>query len=215
VTAKLTVALCDDHAMLRAGLRRLLGDEADLTVIGESGTAEEAVAMARLDKPDVFVLDVGLPGKNGIEAIRQIREVSPSTRILVLTMHDDVAYLREAFAAGASGYLVKRAADVELVLAVRAVAAGERYVHPSLGAALLEGTSILPGSSAGSQDQLSQREIEILRLLAVGHTNAEIARSLHLSVRTIETHRAHVQQKLGLRSRADLARYARERGLLG
>jgi len=215
VTAPLTVALCDDHAMLRAGLRRLLGDEADLAVIGESGTAEEAVAMARLEKPDVFVLDVGLPGKNGIEAIRQIREVSPSTRILVLTMHDDVAYLREAFAAGASGYLVKRAADVELVLAVRAVAAGERYVHPSLGAALLVGTASPAGSSAGSQDQLSQREIEILRLLAVGHTNAEIARNLHLSVRTIETHRAHVQQKLGLRSRADLARYARERGLLG
>lgn len=215
MTAPLTVALCDDHAMLRAGLRRLLGDEADLAVIGESGTAEEAVAMARLEKPDVFVLDVGLPGKNGIEAIRQIREVSPSTRILVLTMHDDVAYLREAFAAGASGYLVKRAADVELVLAVRAVAAGERYVHPSLGAALLVGTASPAGSSAGSQDQLSQREIEILRLLAVGHTNAEIARNLHLSVRTIETHRAHVQQKLGLRSRADLARYARERGLLG
>lgn len=211
----LTVALCDDHAMLRAGLRRLLGDEADLAVIGESGTAEEAVAMAQLEKPDVFVLDLGLPGKSGIEAIRQIREVSPSTRVLVLTMHDDVAYLREAFAAGASGYLVKRAADVELVLAVRAVAAGERYVHPSLGAALLEGAAMPPGSSAGSQDQLSQREIEILRLLAVGHTNAEIARNLHLSVRTIETHRAHVQQKLQLRSRADLARYARERGLLG
>jgi DNA-binding NarL/FixJ family response regulator len=211
----LTVALCDDHAMLRAGLRRLLGDEADLAVIGESGTAEEAVAMARLEKPDVFVLDLGLPGENGIVAIRQIREVSPSTRILVLTMHDDVAYLREAFAAGASGYLVKRAADVELVLAVRAVAAGERYVHPSLGAALLEATSAPPGSSGGSHDQLSQREIEILRLLAVGHTNAEIARNLHLSIRTIETHRTHVQQKLRLRSRADLARYARERGLLG
>jgi DNA-binding NarL/FixJ family response regulator len=199
--------------MLRSGLRRLLGDESDLSVIGESATAEEAVALALEERPDVFVLDLGLPGESGIVAIRQILAVSPSTRVLVLTMHDDVAYLREAFEAGASGYLVKRAADVELVLAVRAVAAGERYVHPSLGAALLEGLPTSPGSSGASQ-HLSQRESEILRLLAVGHTNVEIARDLNLSVRTVETHRSHVQRKLGLRSRAALARYAREHGLL-
>ncbi|MGH2690737.1 MAG: LuxR C-terminal-related transcriptional regulator, partial [Actinomycetota bacterium] len=159
------------------------------------------------------VMDLGIPGESGTSAIRRIREVSPSTRILVLTMHEDVVYLRDAFGAGASGYLVKKAADVELVLAVRAVAAGEQYVHPSLGAALLE-QSDTAASPKKSHPDLSQREVEILRLLAMGHTNAEIAGELFLSVRTIETHRAHVQQKIGLRSRADLARYAKEHGLL-
>lgn len=206
------VALCDDHAVVRSGLARIVADEPDLEVVGEAGTAEEAIAVARAERPDVFVMDLGLPGTSGIEATRRIAEASPPTAILVLTVHDDVAYLRKAFDAGARGYLVKDAADVELVLAVRQVASGEEYVHPRLGAALLG-----PGAAGrvvGPGGELSEREVEVLRLVALGHTNAEIAGELYVSVRTVETHRAHVQQKLGIKARADLVRYAREHGLL-
>lgn len=207
------VALCDDHAVVRSGLRHILDDEADITVVGEAGNAEEAVALAAAEHPDVFVMDLGLPGTSGIEATRQLRAVSGDTAVLVLTVHDDVAYLRRAFEAGATGYLVKDAADVELVMAVRHVAAGDQYVHPSLGAALLE-SEVVTAPPSGPGGALSEREVEVLRLVALGHTNADIAEALYLSVRTVETHRAHVQQKLGVRSRADLVRIARERGLV-
>ncbi|HEX6422508.1 MAG TPA: response regulator transcription factor [Acidimicrobiales bacterium] len=206
------VGLCDDHAVVRSGLRRIVADEPDLDVVGEAGTAEEAVALARAERPDVFVMDLGLPGASGIDATRRVREVSPETAVLVLTVHDDVGYLRKAFDAGARGYLVKDAADIELVLAIRQVAAGHQYVHPRLGAALLE-----PAAAAhvgGPGGELSERELEVLRLVALGHTNAEIAAALYVSVRTVETHRAHVQQKLGIKARADLVHYAREHGLL-
>lgn len=206
------VALCDDHAVVRSGLRRIVDDEADLDVVGEAGTAEEALAVARAERPDVFVMDLGLPGSSGIDATRRIAEASPSTAILVLTVHDDVAYLRKAFDAGARGYLVKDAADVELVLAIREVASGREYVHPRLGAALL--SPVAAGRVAGPGGELSEREVEVLRLVALGHTNAEIAGELYVSVRTVETHRAHVQQKLGIKARADLVHYAREHGLL-
>lgn len=212
MTDMIRVALCDDHAVVRSGLRRIVDDEPGFEVVGEAGTAEEAVAVARAERPDVFVMDLGLPGTNGIEATRQVAEVSPETAILVLTVHDDVAYLRKAFDAGASGYLVKDAADVELVLAIRQVAAGEEYVHPRLGAALLAPEA--SGRVAGPGGELSERELEVLRLVALGNTNAEIAAELYVSVRTVETHRAHVQQKLGVKARAELVRYAREHGLL-
>lgn len=207
------VALCDDHRVVRSGLRRILSDEPDIEVVGEAGDAEEAVALAAATHPDVFVMDLGLPGTSGIEATRQVRATSPATKVLILTVHDDVAYLRKAFDAGAHGYLVKDAADIELVLAVRHVAAGNEYVHPALGAALLA-----PGAAgprpAGPGGELSDRELEVLRLVALGYTNAEIATALYVSVRTVETHRAHLQQKLGLKARADLVRYARDVGLL-
>ncbi|MFP5327378.1 MAG: response regulator [Acidimicrobiia bacterium] len=206
------VALCDDHAVVRSGLARIVADEPGLEVVGEAGTADEAVAVARAERPDVFVMDLGLPGTSGIEATRQVVEVSPRTAILVLTVHDDVAYLRKAFDAGARGYLVKDAADVELVLAIRQVASGEEYVHPRLGAALLAPAAT--GRVVGPGGELSERELEVLRLVALGNTNAEIAAELYVSVRTVETHRAHVQQKLGIKARADLVRYAREHGLL-
>lgn len=210
---RLRVALCDDHAVVRSGLRRILEDEAGMEVVGEATTADEAVAVAISERPDVFVMDLTLPGKGGVAATRRIRELSPTTRVLVLTMHDDVAYLREAFAAGAAGYVLKSAADIELVQALQVVGAGGRYVHPTLGAALVE-----PPSSCAEdirpQGALSDREVEVLRLLALGHTNPEIASTLHLSVRTVETHRANLQQKLGVRTRAELARFARESGLL-
>ena len=206
------VALCDDHAVVRSGLARIVADEPGLEVVGQAGTAEEAVAVARAEHPDVFVMDLGLPGTSGIEATRRVVEVSPDTKTLVLTVHDDVAYLRKAFEAGARGYLVKDAADVELVLAIRQVAAGEEYVHPRLGAALLGPAAT--GRVAGPGGELSERELEVLRRVALGNTNAEIATELYVSVRTVETHRAHVQQKLGIKARADLVRYARDHGLL-
>ena len=212
MTDAIRVALCDDHAVVRSGLRRILDEEADLEVVGEAGTAEEAVAVAKAERPDVFVMDLGLPDASGVEATRRIAAVSPNTNILVLTVHDDVAYLRKAFDAGARGYLVKDAADVELVLAVRQVATGAEYVHPRLGAALLT-TSAAP-RVAGPGGELSERELEVLRLVALGYTNAEIAAELFVSVRTVETHRAHVQQKLGIKARADLVRYARDHGVL-
>lgn len=207
------VALCDDHAVVRSGLRRILADEADIDVVGEAGNATDAVAVAAAEHPDVFVMDLGLPGTNGIDATRQVLAASPATAVLVLTVHDDVAYLRRAFDAGARGYLVKDAADVELVLAVRRVASGDEYVHPSLGAALLapEAASARPSGPGG---ELSEREVDVLRMVALGHTNADIAAELYVSVRTVESHRAHVQQKLGLKARADLVRVARDFGLI-
>lgn len=207
------VALCDDHAVVRSGLRRILADEADIDVVGEAGTAEEAVALAGATTPDVFVMDLGLPGTSGIAATRDVVAASPATKVLVLTVHDDVAYLRKAFDAGARGYLVKEAADVELILAVRHVATGQEYVHPALGAALLAPGAPAP-RAGGPGGELSDRELEVLRLVALGHTNAEIAAELYVSVRTVETHRAHLQQKLGIKTRADLVRYARQIGLL-
>lgn len=207
------VALCDDHAVVRSGLRRILADERDIEVVGEAGTAEEAVVLAGATKPDVFVMDLGLPGTSGIAATREVVAANPSTKVLVLTVHDDLAYLRKAFEAGARGYLVKEAADVELILAVRHVASGQDYVHPALGAALLAPGATAP-RAGGPGGELSERELEVLRLVALGHTNAEIAAELYVSVRTVETHRAHLQQKLGIKTRADLVRYARQIGLL-
>lgn len=207
------VALCDDHAVVRSGLRRILADERDIEVVGEAGTAEEAVVLAGATKPDVFVMDLGLPGTSGIAATREVVAANPSTKVLVLTVHDDLAYLRKAFEAGARGYLVKEAADVELILAVRHVASGQDYVHPALGAALLAPGATAP-RAGGPGGELSERELEVLRLVALGHTNAEIAAELYVSVRTVETHRAHLQQKLGIKTRADLVHYARQIGLL-
>lgn len=207
------MALCDDHAIVRGGLRRILEEAEDIVVVGEAGNAADAERVARAERPDVFVMDLGLPDANGIEATRRVRAASSGTAVLVLTVHDDVAYLRRAFEAGAVGYLVKDAADVDLVQAVRTVAAGGQYVHPSLGAALLapDAADVRLGGPGG---ELSEREVDVLRLVAFGMTNAEIAEQLFVSVRTVETHRAHIHQKLGVRSRAELVRVAREAGLL-
>ncbi len=211
------VALCDDHAMVRNGLRLILEGAADVEVVGEVGTAAGAVELADAERPDVFLLDLGLPDGSGIETTRRIREVSAETRVLILTMHDDVEYLRGAFDAGAAGYLVKEAANVELLLAVRSVASGHGYVHPRLGAALLAANPEGPSPEASGERpcrDLTPRERDVLRLLAAGHTNAEVASKLYLSPRTVETHRLRMQQKLGIRSRAELLRYARDEGLV-
>jgi len=206
------VLIVDDHALVRSGLRMLLEAEVDIEVVEEAGSADEGVRKTRLEKPDVVLLDVTMPGRSGLEAAPEILEAAKGVKILVLSMQDDPHYVREAFATGASGYLLKEAADAELVQAVRDVADGRRYVHPVLGARLAAAEA--EASAKAVADPLSDREREVLRLLALGHTNQEIARMLYISVRTAETHRAHIMQKLRLSTRAELVRYALAQGLL-
>jgi len=206
------VLVVDDHAVVRAGLRRVLDAEPDIETVGEAPTAERAVFEAMEHRPDVVLMDVVMPGKSGIEGMPALLQAVPETKVLILSMQDDPRYVREAFDAGASGYVLKEAADSEVVSAVRAVAAGERYVHPALGARLVAAEAA--ERKRAEVDPLSDREREVLRLLALGHTNQEIAKLLYISVRTAETHRAHIMQKLGLSSRAELVRYALSEGLL-
>ncbi len=206
------VLVVDDHAVVRTGLRRVLDAEADIETVGEAPNAERAVFEALESKPDVVLMDVVMPGKTGIEGLPALLQAMPDVKVLMLSMQDDPQYVREAFEAGASGYVLKEAADTDVVEAVRAVAGGERYVHPALGARLVAADS--EERKRAESDPLSDREREVLRLLALGHTNQEIAELLFISVRTAETHRAHIMQKLGLSTRAELGRYALEHGLL-
>ena len=206
------VLVVDDHAVVRAGLRRILDAEPDIETVGEAPNGDRAVFEAMDHKPDVVLMDVVMPGKSGIEATRAVLQAVPGTTVLILSMQDDPRYVREAFDAGASGYVMKEAADDEVVDAVRAVAAGQRYLHPALGARLLAAES--EERRRAAEDPLSEREREVLRLLALGHTNQEIAKLLYISVRTAETHRAHIMRKLDLSSRAELVRYALAEGLL-
>jgi two-component system response regulator NreC len=210
------VLVVDDHALVRSGLRRLLDAEADITVENEAGSAEQAVRMARMDKPDVVLLDITMPGRSGLEVAGEIKRAAPKAAILVLSMHDDSTYVREAFAQGASGYLLKEAADEELLTAVREVAAGHQYMHPMLGARLASAESLVDVQAAklAAANPLSERETEVLGLLAAGHTNQQIAKTLFISVRTAETHRAHIMQKLHLTTRSQLVHYALQHGLL-
>ena len=211
-TASIHVLIVDDHKLVRSGLRLLLEAEPDVSVDDEAGDAEQAIRLARLHKPDVVLLDVVMPGRSGLDAAPEILEAAPQAKILVLSMQDDPSYVREAFAVGATGYLLKDAADDELVQAVHEVAGGGRYVHPVLGARLAAAEA--EAKARAEADPLSEREREVLRLLALGHTNQEIAQLLFISVRTAETHRAHVMQKLRLSTRADLVRHALHHGLL-
>jgi two-component system response regulator NreC len=204
--------IVDDHAVVRSGLRLVLESEKDIEVVAEAADARDAVFEARAHHPDVILLDVVMPGRSGIEAIPDLLQESPESKVLVLSMQDDPAYVREAFVAGASGYVLKEAADAEVVAAVREVAGGQRYVHPALGARLVAAEA--EERVRAEADPLSEREHEILRLLALGHTNQEIAGQLYLSVRTVETHRAHIMQKLRIQTRAELVRYALEQGML-
>jgi two-component system, NarL family, response regulator NreC len=204
--------IVDDHAVVRSGIRLLLDREEDIEVVGEGGNAKDAIFRARALKPDVILLDVVMPGQSGIEVLPSLLKEAPETKVLVLSMQDDPSYVREAFAAGASGYVLKEAADEEVVSAVREIADGGRYVHPALGARLVAAEA--EARAAAEADPLSDREREVLRLLALGHTNQEIAQMLYISVRTAETHRAHIMQKLGLSTRAELVRHALAQGLL-
>ncbi len=202
------IVLADDHAVVRSGLRLLLDNEPDFEVVAEAGDVENARRYVRGHSPDVLVLDLNMPGGSSLEAIPTIRAESPETQIVVLTMQQEPAFAREALGADALGYVLKEAADDELVEAVRRAAAGESYLNPRLGARMA--SEPIPGPP----DDLSEREVEVLRLIALGHTNAEIGEQLYLSVRTVETHRSHIQQKLRLSTRAELVGYAIEHGLI-
>jgi two-component system, NarL family, response regulator NreC len=201
------IVLADDHAVVRSALRLLLDAEDDLEVVAEAGDIESTVRYVRGHKPDVLVLDLNMPGGHSLDAVPEILLASPDTSVVVLTMETDHAYAREAIQAGVLGYVLKQAVDEELVNAVHLAAVGKTYLQPELGAKLAADTG-------ESSDGLSERELEIVRLIALGHTNTEIAEQLYLSVRTVESHRARVQQKLKLSKRSDLVRYALERGLL-
>ena len=206
------VLIVDDHAVFRAGLKLLIDAEDDLEAVGEAGTARDAVFQARALKPDVILMDVVMPDQSGLDVVPTLLHEHPETKVLVLSMQDDPQYVRQAFANGASGYILKEAADTEVVAAIREVAGGSNYVHPAVGARLIAAET--EEAKRAEDDPLSDREREVLRLLALGHTNQEISAQLFISVRTAETHRAHIMQKLRLSSRAELVRYALEQGVL-
>ena len=207
---RVSVLIVDDHAVVREGLKLVLEKHDDLEAVGEAGSVDEAVEQAAALKPDLVLLDLAMPGKPGLQAMPGLLRADPEVKVLILSMEDDPRYVREAFAAGARGYLLKEAVANEVVGAIREVASGGRYVHPELGARLIESE---PSPDEQGDDPLSEREREVLTLLALGHTNHEIAKQLFISVRTAEAHRAHILKKLGLASRAELVRYAIANGL--
>ena len=210
---EIKIVLADDHAVVRSGLRLILDGEDGMRVVAEAGDTADAVRLTRAHRPHVLVLDINMPGGPGsssLDALPEIITGSPGTAVVVLTMQSDPQFARTALGAGAKGYVLKEAADSELVEAVRRAAAGELYLNPRLGAQL----AAAPPEPPGPPDDLTERELEVLRLIALGHTNAEIGAQLYQSVRTVESHRAHIQQKLRRSSRAELVRYALDRGLL-
>jgi DNA-binding NarL/FixJ family response regulator len=212
---KIRILLADDHAVLRAGLKLLVNHQQDMEVVAEAGTFGDAIHQAVITKPDVITLDLTMPDGNGVEKIEQLCRACPLGKVLVLTMHDDPAYLRAALSAGASGYVVKKAADTELLGAIRAVRAGRVFVDLELQRAR-SAMALVPGDNPrGPAGNLSEREQTVLVRLAEGHTNQSIAEQLNLSVKTIESYRARLLKKLGLRSRADITRYATEMRLVG
>ena len=206
----ITIVLADDHAVVRSGLRMLLEAEGDLEVVAEAGDVDSAARYVRGHHPRVLVLDLNMPGEPSLPAIPRILESSPETAIVVLTMQSEPGFAREALGAGVSGYVLKDSAGSELVDAVRTAVEGGTYLNPALGARI----AAEPPAPQGPPDDLTEREVEVLRLIALGHTNNEIADQLYLSVRTVETHRAHIQRKLDLSTRAELVRYALEHELI-
>ncbi len=206
-TDEIRIVLADDHVVVRSALRMLLDAEPGLEVVAEAGDVDGAIRYLRGHRPEVLILDLNMPGRASLEALPDITEASPETQVVVLTMQSEPAFAREAMQAGVLGYILKEAADTELVKAVRLAAQGRTYLQPDLGARLAAEPPEAP-------DDLSDRELEILRFIALGHTNGEIAEQLLISVRTVESHRSHIQQKLHLAKRSELVRYALERGML-
>ncbi len=209
------VVIADDHAVLRSGLRLLLEKQADLSVVGEASSGLATLALAEELQPDLIILDLSMPGLGGLDALPSLRRIAPQAKILVLTMHDDPQYLHKVLAEGASGYILKKAADVELITALRAVLGGDIYVHPAMTRALINGEVIEDQQS--KQDpwsMLSDREKEVLKLVALGYTSAEIAEQLALSSKTIDTYRSRGMDKLGFQTRAALVRFTIQKGLL-
>jgi two-component system response regulator NreC len=205
----MSIVLADDHKVVRSALRMLLEAEDDISVVAEAGTAEDAVRYVLGHKPTVLILDLDMPGRPSLEAIPDILAASPQTQIVILTMRSEPEFARQALQLGVRGYVLKEAADTELVQAVRSAAAGETYLQPALGARMAA------QANDSSDGGLTERELGILELVALGHTNAEIAQQLFLSIRTVESHRANLQSKLGLSTRAELVRYALDHGIIG
>ncbi len=218
ITSPFRILLADDHAVLRAGLRMLLDAEPDMEVVGEASNSQQAMEKAVDLQPDVILLDLSMPDTDGLTALPQLKEAVPQARILILTMHEDEAYLRQALQAGASGYVLKKAADTELLSAIRAIIQGEIYVHPTMTKLLLEG--LLPHAPTPIDedtqrwDSLSEREQQVVRGVVFGYTSEEIAEQYHLSVKTIYTYRSRAMDKLGLENRAQLVDLALRLGIL-
>lgn len=206
------ILIADDHRILRAGLRTLLGVDPNLEVVGEATSGEEAMCAAAELHPDIVLMDISMPGPGGLETVRHLKGTAPDARVLILTMHEDSAMIQEYLRAGASGYITKRAAETELVDAIYAVWRGMIYLHPTLMQSLVAPPR--PAPAIPSEEPLTSREMDILRLIVHGNTNRQIADKLTISVRTVETHRANIMEKLNLHSRVDLVRYAAEHGLL-
>lgn len=216
MTTPIRILLADDHTVLRAGLRLLLEDNQDIKVVGEAADGAAVLPLAEITHPDIILLDVSMPLLGGLDVLPLLREKVPNAHVLILTMHDDESYLRRALKAGAAGYVLKKAADVELLTAIKAVIRGDVYVHPSMTRALLE--EVIPNHPQDApEDQwtaLSEREQEVLQQVALGYTGREIAEKLSLSIKTVETYRARGMDKLGLRSRAALVQFALANGLM-
>jgi len=216
-THKIRVMIADDHAILRAGLKMLVNAQPDMEVISEASDGEKAVQVARETRPDVALLDLTMPRVGGMQALQQMARNCSETRVLVLTMHDDPAYLRSALAAGAAGYLLKRAVDAELLAAIRAVSSGGIFVDPRLANVLVQDVLAKRGTKAAPKrpvNILSARELQVLKLVARGYTSAQIAKEIFVSVKTVETYRSRFAEKLGLRTRSDVIRFAAQMGLL-
>jgi len=213
--SKIRVLIADDHAILRSGLRMLIESQADMKVVAEAENGNEAIQIAQKCSPDIVILDVTMPERGGLHAIEQILKQSPNTRILVLTMHEEAAYMRTALAAGASGYVLKKSVDADLLSGIRAIHKGRTYVDSELASELIQ--DALPDrahASTKATEVLSQRELEVLKLVAEGFSSREIAGQIFVSVKTVETYRGRFAEKLGLKSRAEIVRYALEIGLL-
>lgn len=216
MTERIRIVLVDDHAVLRAGLTALLNAEADMEVVGEAGDGATSLRIVADRQPDVVLLDINMPTMSGLEALAELRKVAPQSRILILTMHDDQTYLRQVLAQGGAGYVLKQAADTELLTAIRTVYHGGAFLHPAHAQALLLANNAPTSTSTANDDLsiLSERELEVLKLVALGHSNKEIAEMLYLSVKTVETYKVRIMEKLDLKSRTALVRFALKHGVL-
>jgi two-component system response regulator NreC len=214
--AKTTILIVDDHAIVREGVRMILAKEADLEVVGEAADGAEAFDLTKRLQPQVVVMDISMPGMGGIEATQTIRETYPDVQVLALTMHEDETYVFQLLRAGAAGYVLKRAAAQDLVQAVRAAAKGEAFLYPSVARKVVEDylKRVETGEERERYDGLTSREKEILTLIASGSSNQQIAEKLFISIKTVQTHRAHILEKLGLHDRTELVRYAIRKGLI-